>query len=271
MALHLVADRQGRTRSMPFAVKQGIDSTLERTGLIKEVPSAVSRKASEAEQNGEGVSALESPANRGSKGNSTSTRWTLLLGEFQADISEFEEICDFFERVQHELLRYMPNNHLSNRINHLIAQAEHSAAIRSIYDQCNADVSQLTPQRIVRYLREEEGVLSAMNYIVNVIKLNISAERRKRFLDLEKVIGKYQAMAVASVAGIADRLKRVGSPSIKRSVDEALRRTDTSCRGMDPSYLSFVRQAEEQEFSSINAAKNRNIICEILKFESLMK
>jgi hypothetical protein len=40
---------------------------------------------------------------------------------------------------------------------------------------------------------------------------------------------------------------------------------------MDPSYLSFVRQAEEQEFSSINTAKNRNIICEILKFESLMK
>ncbi len=31
-----------------------------------------------------------------------------------------------------------------------------------------------------------------MNYIVNVIKLNISAERRKRFKDTEKNIEKFQ-------------------------------------------------------------------------------
>lgn len=164
------------------------------------------------------------------------------------------------------MLRYMPNNHLSNKINNIITQVEHSAAIRRIYDQCNTDVSQLTPPRIVRYLQKEEGILSSMNYIVNVIKLNISAERRKRFFDLEKVIGKYQKLAVSSVATIADKLKKIESVEIKRSVDEALKRTETSCRGLDPSYLSFVRQAEEQEFSTINAAKNRNIICEILKF-----
>lgn len=82
----------------------------------------------------------------------------------------------------------MPNNHLSNKVNNIISQVEHSNAIRRIYDQCNADVSVLTPQRILRYLKKEEGILSSMNYIVNVIKLNISAERRKRFFDLQQTI-----------------------------------------------------------------------------------
>jgi hypothetical protein len=49
----------------------------------------------------------------------------------------------------------MPNNHLSNKINNIIAQVEHSAAIRKIYNQCNEDISLLTPQRIVKYLRKE--------------------------------------------------------------------------------------------------------------------
>ncbi len=69
----------------------------------------------------------------------------------------------------------MPNNHLSNKVNNIISQVEHSTAIRRIYDQCNLDVSQLTPPRIIAYLRKEEGILGSMNYIVNVIKLNISA------------------------------------------------------------------------------------------------
>jgi hypothetical protein len=51
-----------------------------------------------------------------------------------------------------------------------------------------------------------------MNYIVNVIKLNISAERRKRFLDLEKVISKYQSMTVSSANTITDKMKKIDSP-----------------------------------------------------------
>lgn len=82
------------------------------------------------------------------------TKLNLLLSEYQADIAEFEEICDFFERIQHELLRYMPNNHLSNKVNNIISQVEHSTAIRRIYDQCNVDITELTPPRIVAYLRK---------------------------------------------------------------------------------------------------------------------
>ena len=48
----------------------------------------------------------------------------------------------------------MTNNHLSNKINKIIAQVEHSAAIRKIYDQCNEDVTLLTPQKILKYLRK---------------------------------------------------------------------------------------------------------------------
>ena len=36
-------------KKMPFAVKQSIESTFGKIELIKEVPSAVSRKVSEAE------------------------------------------------------------------------------------------------------------------------------------------------------------------------------------------------------------------------------
>lgn len=131
----------------------------------------------------------------------------------------------------------MPNNHLSNKINNIIAQVEHSSAIRKIYDQCNTDITVLTPQCIVKYLKKEEGILSCMNYIVNVIKLNISAERRKRFSDLQKVIGKYQTLTVSSVSSIADKLKTIDNSEIKKSIDEAVRKTNTSCRGLDPTYL----------------------------------
>lgn len=51
-----------------------------------------------------------------------------------------------------------------------------------------------------------------MNYIVNVIKLNISAERRKRFWDLEKVIGKYQNMTVSSAKAITNKLIKLENP-----------------------------------------------------------
>ncbi len=69
----------------------------------------------------------------------------------------------------------MPNNHLSNKINLIISQVEHGKAIRKIYNQCNDDISVITPQKIIKFLKEEEGILSSMNYIVNIIKLNISA------------------------------------------------------------------------------------------------
>jgi len=75
------------------------------------------------------------------------------------------------------------------------------------------------------------------------------------------VINKYQSIAVTSVADIADKMKKIGSPEIKKSIEETVKRTDIKCRGMDPSYLSFVKQVEEQEFSSVNVAKNRTIIC----------
>jgi hypothetical protein len=92
------------------------------------------------------------------------------------------------KKIQHELLRYQPNNHLSNKINNILDQVERGEAIRKIYDKCNVDFEYLTPKRIVGFLKREEGILSSMNYLVNVIKLNISAERRKRFKDTEKTI-----------------------------------------------------------------------------------
>lgn len=58
----------------------------------------------------------------------------------------------------------------------------------------------------------------------------------------------------------------IESPWLKKKINDTVKMTNTSCRGLDPSYLSFVKQAEEQEFSTISATKNRNIICEILKF-----
>jgi hypothetical protein len=81
----------------------------------------------------------------------------------------------------------------------------------------------------------------------------------------------FDGILFRSANSVSDKMKRIDSLGLKKSVSEAVKRTDTSCRALDPSYLQFVRQAEEQEFSTLNAARNGNTICEILKFEALMK
>lgn len=86
---------------------------------------------------------------------------------------------------------------------------ERGEAIRKIYDKCNVDFEYLTPRRIVGFLKREEGILSSMNYLVNVIKLNISAERRKRFKDTEKTIERFQHLIKGSAGRICDRLKEM--------------------------------------------------------------
>jgi len=50
-------------------------------------------------------------------------------------------------------------------------------------------------------------LLGSLNYIVNVIKLNISAERRKRFKDNEKDIVKFQTLIQEGVMNISTKLK----------------------------------------------------------------
>lgn len=86
----------------------------------------------------------------------------------------------------------MPNNHLSHKIESVIDQVEHSDIMFKIFRKCNLDLSYFTSTRIVSILKKFPGILGTMNYIVNVIKLNISAERRKRFKDTEKNIEKFQ-------------------------------------------------------------------------------
>lgn len=41
---------------------------------------------------------------------------------FKEDLIEFLEICEFYKKIQHELLRYLPNNHIANKINNVITQ-----------------------------------------------------------------------------------------------------------------------------------------------------
>jgi hypothetical protein len=81
------------------------------------------------------------------------------------------------------LLRYLPNNHLANKIEAVITQVKFGEAIFNIFKKSDSDRSYFTPSRIVKIIKKCEGILGTMNYIVNVIKLNISAERRKRFKD----------------------------------------------------------------------------------------
>jgi hypothetical protein len=110
-------------------------------------------------------------------------------------------------------------------------------------------------------LKNEEGILSNMNYIVNVIKINISAERRERFKDLEKTLDKYQSMTIDSAKKITSQLKVIDNHEMKNSINNSIKKANVSCRGLNEVYLNFVRQAEEQEFSALNTSGNRNIIC----------
>ena len=50
------------------------------------------------------------------------------------------------------MLRYLPNNHLSNKINNLISQVEHSELMAKIYKKCNVDIDYFDPIRIVEIL-----------------------------------------------------------------------------------------------------------------------
>ena len=81
---------------------------------------------------------------------------------------------------------------MANKISTLINQVESGETIAKIYKKCNADIFYFKPQLIVSILTKNHGILATMNYIVNIIKLNISAVRRKRFTDTEKTINMFQ-------------------------------------------------------------------------------
>jgi hypothetical protein len=57
----------------------------------------------------------------------------------------------------------------------VIGEVEHGVVIKKIYDKCDTDISKVTPNKIISILKKYPGILSTMNYIVNIIKLNISA------------------------------------------------------------------------------------------------
>jgi hypothetical protein len=90
------------------------------------------------------------------------------------------------------MLKYLPNNHLSNKINVLIGQVEHGEMVMKIYKKSKTNARFFDPKMIVAILKKCPGILSIMNYIVNIIKLNISAERKKRFEDRERTIESYE-------------------------------------------------------------------------------
>lgn len=88
-----------------------------------------------------------------------------------------------------------------------------------------------------------------MNYIVNIIKLNISAERRKRFKDVEKTISKFQDMTISSVDAISKKMMAIEDQSIKNNIKSTLNNACTKSTGLNPVYLEFVKEAESKEFS----------------------
>lgn len=85
-----------------------------------------------------------------------------------------------------------------------------------------------------------------MNYIVNVIKLNISAERRKRFKNVEKVISKFQSLIQERAIAICGNFKNIEDRTIKNDIKTTLESTDISCLGLNSDYINFVKEAEKQ-------------------------
>lgn len=110
------------------------------------------------------------------------------------------------------MLRYLPNNHIANKVNTVISQVEHGTVIKKIYDKCDTDITQITPNKIITILKNYPGILSTMNYIVNIIKLNISAERRKRFVDVEKTIGKFTSIIAQRKEEVCNKIKVFDNP-----------------------------------------------------------
>ena len=76
----------------------------------------------------------------------------------------------------------------------MVNQVEHNDMVTKIYHKANTSIKYFRPDRIVAILKSCPGILGTMNYIVNVIKLNISAERRKRVIDQEKKVRDYQVI-----------------------------------------------------------------------------
>lgn len=66
--------------------------------------------------------------------------------------------------------------------------------VSKVYQKANKSLKYFRPDRIVAILKSCPGILGNMNYIVNVIKLNISAERRRRLIDQEKKVRDYQGI-----------------------------------------------------------------------------
>lgn len=125
-----------------------MEATLESDSPISS-PSVLSPQMSKK------PSASESSSNFNSARPTSSSKKTVsssLIKEYEDDIVEFMEICQFLEKIQHEIVRYLPNNHLSNKIQNLINQAEHSDYIAKIYRKCNIDISYFDPIRIVDIL-----------------------------------------------------------------------------------------------------------------------
>lgn len=73
-------------------------------------------------------------------------------------------------------------------------QVEHGDIILKLFNRCKKGKQTISFSDIVKILKKCPGILGTMNYLVNVIKLNISAERRKRVKDIEKNISNYQSV-----------------------------------------------------------------------------
>lgn len=139
--------------------------------------------------------------------------------------------------------------------------------ITRVYTRSNFELSYFDPRRIVGILKKCPGILSTMNYIVNIIKLNVSGERRKRFRDTEKTIGKFQKLIQEGSANVCTRLKNIEDSGLKQKIWSCLQNASglqnpkDQSLSVNPTYSDLELGKEQQEMSELHSVKNRNIIC----------
>ena len=100
-----------------------------------------------------------------------------------------------------------------------------------------------------------------MNYIVNIIKLNISAERRKRVKDRENNILQYQKIIKITNHSICDKLKKTEDEELKKNIWRSLNGSQGESLAMNQAYIDFSSNKEVEDASQLHPKGNRNIIC----------
>lgn len=76
-----------------------------------------------------------------------------------------------------------------------------------------------------------------MNYLANIIKLNVSAERRKRFQTTEQNIIKFQELIKGRNREVCNQLKKTEDLALRKNIFESLSNSKFQCPGMKPSYI----------------------------------